>query len=65
MGDEKGLGCCKEAALLGRGDGLFGFQEATPPDLDLDKDEVVTLAHDQVKLTGGASPLLREANVPG
>ena len=53
----------EQASLLSRCDRLLRLHQSTTPDLDLDHDEFVTPAHDQIKFADGASPLLGQAGV--
>lgn len=63
--DEKRLRRVEEASLLGGRHRLFGFYEPAAANLDFDEDEVVASTHYEVQLPGRASPLVREADVPG
>ncbi len=60
---EKRLGRCKQPALLGWRYRLFCLNQPAAPNLDLNKDEIVTTQHDQVEFPGPTSPLLRYAGV--
>ena len=61
--DEIRLSGCEQTSPLSRRHCLFCLDESTTPDLDFDKDEVVSLSHDQVKLSARAAPLLSKASV--
>jgi hypothetical protein len=56
---EKLLGRRKQPSPLGWSDCLFCLDQSTPPNLDLDKDELVSAQHDQVEFADPAAPLFR------
>lgn len=61
--DQKQLGRREQSPLLGGCYRLLRRDQTISPDLDLDKDEIISLPHDQVELSGRGAPLFRQADV--
>ena len=58
MGAEEVVGGREQAPDLGRGNTLFGTPHSLAmPRLDLDEDDLVAVAHDEIELAPGTAPI--------